>query len=265
MYPILFKFGWFTIYTYGLLVTIGFFAGLLWVKAHSSYMLKPEQLNNLALSCLIAGLAGGRALYVVFNLDYFASHPAGIFKIWEGGFVFYGGLALSSIISFILLKRWKLNVLRFFDVFSPALALTHSIGRLGCLASGCCYGKPTTLPWAITFTRAQSLGPLGIPLHPTQIYESLGNFLIFGYLAWLHPSPSLLPSGERAGVRGTVTALYLMLSGLLRFIVEFYRGDEDRGPVFHDLTTLQLAALAMSLGGIILFYRSHKNGKNLYL
>jgi phosphatidylglycerol:prolipoprotein diacylglycerol transferase len=169
--------------------------------------------------------------------------------------VYYGGLILALAASAWYLHRTKLPSWKVADITAPGIALGQAIGRIGCLSAGCCYGKPTNLPWGITFTNeysAENVGvPLNVSLHPTQIYESLATFLLFLYLTWRL---------WRTHFVGQIILEYLMLYAALRFVIEFFRGDEDRGFVLHGLlsTSQLISILTIVAAAAVFFYRRRR-------
>ncbi len=236
MHPILLQLGPITLRTYGALVVVAFLSALHLVRAGGRLRAIQEAfLLDLVALLIITGLIGARLFYVLLNLPAYVAHPLDIFKIWEGGLVFYGGFLLAAIAGIAFCSRRKIRVGKVADCLAPALALGQAIGRLGCFFAGCCYGKPTALPCAARFKDPASLAPLGIDLHPTQIYESLGDLLIATIL-WIQLA-------RRPDSRGGIFWLYLLLYGALRFSIEFLRGD-DRGPTVGGLYPSQLIALA---------------------
>ena len=223
MFPILFRIGPFTLHTYGLLVAAGILAGMAVIQrqaARDGLTGEPvrESLSRLALFLVLGGLVGARAFYAFTHRSEFESWMD-IFKVWEGGLVFYGGV-LGALAGFFFWNRskpfaadWK-TVL---DWIAPALAFGHALGRLGCFSAGCCYGGPTDAPWGVVFSHPESLAPLGIPLHPTQIYEAL--FVTALGICLLQRRPKL---------PGAVFAEYLILYSAGRFALEFFRADDPR-------------------------------------
>ncbi|MCB4791099.1 MAG: prolipoprotein diacylglyceryl transferase [Elusimicrobia bacterium] len=254
MFPILLKIGPITIRTYGLLVAIGFFAALQYILIKAKTIgLHEDEILDIVLYTIVAGLIGGRLLYVMLNWSYYANNFLQIFQLWEGGLVFYGGFFLSIIVILAYAGYHKdFNLWGFSDIAAPAIAIGHFFGRLGCFFAGCCYGLPTDLPWACTFTNLNALAPLNIALHPTQVYEALGNLLIFLTLNWLLRFKHL---------SGQIFAVYLFLYGILRFHVEFLRGD-DRGGFLFNLSPSQLISILMVLTGVYITVLRRKYGKN---
>jgi phosphatidylglycerol:prolipoprotein diacylglycerol transferase len=248
MFPTIIKLGPIAIRTYGLLVAVGLFAGLQYIlKRRQKDGITEEQIFDLILYVIVAGLVGARITYVLFNWSFYAQHLGEIFKVWEGGLVYYGGLISGAlmVLGYVRLhpgiKLWPLA-----DVIAPALALGHFFGRLGCFFAGCCYGLPCNLPWAVRFTNNDSFAPLNISLHPTQLYEAIGNISIFIILDRLY--------GKRH-VDGTVFTVYLFLYGLMRFMIEFLRGDE-RGAFFFHFSPSQVFSLCLiAVSVIILWFR----------
>ncbi len=231
MHPILFRIGPLTIHTYGVLVATGFFLGLgLAMKTAGREGIGKEQILDLGFFILIAALVGSRLLFVITEWRYYLKNPIGILKLWEGGLVFYGGLLLAIPVAIFYIRRHSLPLWKTADIFAPAIAIGHSIGRLGCFAAGCCYGKPTDLPWAVTFSNPECLTPKGVPLHPTQLYESIGEFAIFIVLMITRRAKSF---------DGQLFWLYVMLYAPLRFLVEFFRGDDIRGFIYGRISVSQ--------------------------
>lgn len=264
MHPILFKiplFGLFgheylPIYSYGVMVALGFLAGSWYVSRQAKAQGEdPAKALDLVFYILIAAILGSRILHVlVAERERFFENPLYLFRIWEGGLVFYGGLIASLLVSVWFFRKHKLPALKFCDFFAPAIALGHAIGRQGCFLAGCCHGHPLLAQawYTITFPyNPDSLAPSGVPLYPTQLIESAAEFLIFLGLHWVL---------KRKKFDGQVIALYLMLYALARFFIEFWRGDIDRGFVFGGgLSTSQLIALIMfAIGaGFYLYRRKH--------
>lgn len=244
MFPTLFKLGSITIHTYGLMLAIGFFVALQYILVKSEQRNFPQsRIFDLVLYTSIAGLIGARLTYIATNWGFYSGRVLDVFKIWEGGMVFYGGFIAGIITAALYLKAhrelpfWKVS-----DVLAPAIALGHFFGRIGCLSAGCCYGKPCDLPWAVTFTASESLGPLNIALHPTQAYEAFGNLSIFFILVALD---------MRNRISGKIFGMYLVFYAILRFIVEFLRGD-DRGAYLLGFSQSQIFSLIIFVVGIII-------------
>jgi phosphatidylglycerol:prolipoprotein diacylglycerol transferase len=252
MFPKLYDFGPLTIHTYGLLLALAFIAGI-WLASRNAAKsgLNPDSIWNLGLIVIFSALVGAKLLLFVSDYSYYTENPREIFSLatLRSSGVYYGGLLLALAASAWYMHKAKLPSWRVADITAPGIALGQAIGRLGCLSAGCCYGKPTHVPWAIVFTNpyaAENVGvPLNIPLHPTQIYESVGALLLFIYLMW------------RLGQKhftGQIILEYLMLYSALRFVIEFFRGDDDRGFVLHGmLSTSQFIGIIAILGSAIAF------------
>ncbi|MBU2549385.1 MAG: prolipoprotein diacylglyceryl transferase [Proteobacteria bacterium] len=244
MFPVFFRLGPLTIHTYGLLVAAGFVLGVAWsVREARRAGIDRDPILDLAFYLVIAALIGSRLMFVILRWDYFQDHPLDAFKPWTGGLVFYGGL-LAAILAFIVIVPGrKMPFWLTADAFAPGLALGQALGRLGCLAAGCCYGRPSDLPWALTFTDPECLAPLGLPLHPTQLYTALALLAVFGLLILVR---------RHRRFPGQVFWMYALLHGLVRFHVEFLRGDfRGHGPI-PGLTSTQVVALALVLAAIVM-------------
>ena len=234
--------GPFTLHTYGFLLAVAFLLGL-WVASRQAKRagLDAGKITDMAVWVLIAGLVGAKLLLVGVEWRYFARNPRDAFSIFQSGGVFYGGLGAGVLVAWLLARRNRLPAWRTADVLAPGVAIGQAVGRLGCFAAGCCWGKATSVPWAVTFTdvyAARAVGtPIDTPVHPSQLYESAAVFLIFLFLLWLAP---------RKRFHGQVTLAYVALYSAARFVLEFWRGDAERGTWFgNQVSTSQLIALAL--------------------
>jgi phosphatidylglycerol:prolipoprotein diacylglycerol transferase len=184
VYPELFKLGPVTVYTYGVLLAAAYLLGLrLAMSRAKSRGLDPNRALDLGIAIIISALVGAKLLLLLVDFDRFRQNPGELFSIVRSGGVFYGGLIAAVAVAFWYMWRHKMPLWTTCDVFAPGIALGHAVGRLGCLMAGCCYGRPDrTCPWAITFTNPEAAAnvgtPLGVALHPTQLYESAAEGLI---------------------------------------------------------------------------------------
>ncbi|MEA3306120.1 MAG: prolipoprotein diacylglyceryl transferase, partial [Candidatus Omnitrophota bacterium] len=182
MHPILFEFGKLRIYSYGVMVALGFLIALYFAAREAKRAgIAPEKMFDIGLQAILFGIISARALHVFVNLSYYAASPLDIIMINKGGLAFHGGLFGGILAVWYYIKRNKMNLWKTADVIIPYVALGQSIGRIGCLLNGCCYGTPTQLPIGISFP-----GRL-LPLHPTQVYSSVFLFLMFIVLKRLYP------------------------------------------------------------------------------
>lgn len=244
MFPVLFNVGWFTLHTYGLLVALGFLVGIYTARHFArQFGLDPEQIFNLAVYLALAAIVGAKLFLVIQDWRYYLHDPMSLISagFLQSAGIFYGGLVGALAVLTLYVHRQRLRWLAVGDAVVPGVAIGHSIGRLGCFAAGCCWGKPTHLPWGITFTSAYSHAtvgvPLGIPLQPTQLYGTLAEGIIFLVLWRL--------SKRRAFV-GQLTAVYLVCYGVARFLMDFARAYESEAMLFHGLMTdAQLTSLFM--------------------
>jgi phosphatidylglycerol---prolipoprotein diacylglyceryl transferase len=237
MYPVLFKLGKLTLYTYGSFIAIGFLTGIVLAKMEAGRLGEdPEKIVDLCFYVLIAAIVGSRLFYAVTNIRMFLSDPLEIFRIWNGGLVFYGGFIAALLTALAYLKFQKMSVWKSTDILAPSLAAGQFLGRLGCFFAGCCYGKQCNLPWAVTFSRTDSLAPLGVSLHPTQLYHALGNLFIFGFL-WHRR--------VRKKFDGQLFWTYVLLYGISRAFLEIFRGDFRGAPI------VGLFSISQVIGGIM--------------
>ncbi len=250
MHPILIQIGSFTLYTYGLFVAIGFMTAV-WVSQTLAkpYGIKPHIIADIFFIILISGILGARSLCVLINFDAYKTNFVKVFKVWEGGFVFFGGFILATIVLSAYLKQKKYKIWQIADIIAPGIALGHAFGRLGCLFAGCCYGKECELPFAISFSHPQSLAPLNVLLHPTQLYAVISNIVLFIILLWIQ---------KKKRFDGMVFLIYLMLYALFRSIIEFYRGD-FRGDFFFDFLSMsQGIGISVSVIAFIFLLRLYR-------
>ena len=249
MYPILFEYGNLIIYAYGIFVALGFFLAF-WVGGRMATRLgqDPRRFRDLGLVVLIASLVGARLFYVLLNWEIFAAEPLAVFHIWSGGMVYHGGLVFGAVAGWLFLRGTAPanSALPLADAAAPAIALGHAVGRLACLFAGCCYGKATELFCAVTFTDPRSLARLDTPLHPTQLYEVFANLLIFGLL--------IRHLGRAGRHPGSAFGLYLILYGVARFVIEFFRGDTGGGGFIGPLSIAQWTSIALLAVGGWLFW-----------
>jgi len=242
--PVLVEIGPITIYTYGVATALAFLISLLIIRHESKRKgFNPDLAYDLVLFAMIGGIVGARMVYVLSHWQEFASNPAQIFAIWQGGLIFYGGLIGGAVAVLALVKARKLPAGKVADIIAPCLAIGSAIGRLGCFSNGCCYGQTTTLPWGITFTNPlSSAKPLGVPLHPTQLYEFSYNIVILGILWWARP---------KIKSDGLLFWMYVTLYGLFRFIVEFFRAN----PVFYfGMSASQLFSVVLLATGLTVIF-----------
>lgn len=247
MHPILLQIGSLTLYSYGLFVGLGFLSAVTFAgKRAAARGVEKEMMTDLFFLILVSSIIGARLFYVLIEYRTFLADPIAIFKIWTGGLVFYGGFITALISALVYVKKKGLPLWPTADILAPAIALGHAVGRIGCFFAGCCYGRQCDLPWAVTFSDPHSLAPLGIHLHPTQLYSVLSNLLILVTLLWVEKRRCF----DAIRFDGMIFWLYITLYGLFRSFVEIFRGD-PRGSFWAEaLSVSQGIGLTMSLVGI---------------
>ncbi len=243
MFPDLFSIGPFILHTYGLFVAFGFFAGLMVaVKIGKSEGMGPQQVLDMGFVIILAAIIGSRLMYVLMNISYYFDRPVDIFKVWQGGLVFSGGILCVVLAVTWYSRRHRLSILKVADLWAPAAAIGQGIGRIGCFMAGCCYGKPTDLKWGVVFTHPHCLAPPNISLHPTQVYSSLSGFAIFVILMLLR---------HKKKFEGQVFLWFLILHSTSRLAVERFRGD-SRGMIpGTEMTTTQFATTLILIASVI--------------
>jgi phosphatidylglycerol:prolipoprotein diacylglycerol transferase len=249
VFPKLLHFGSFYLPTYGVLVALGFLAGL-WVAVRLAKRIgiEGELVTNLAVYCALAGLIGAKILMIIFDWGDPGKPPIFSLATLQAAGVWQGGLVLAVIVAILYIRAQKMPLLPTFDAFAPGVAIGHAIGRIGCFAAGCCWGNRCELPWAVTFHNPEAAEltgvPLGIPLHPSQIYEMLTEVGLFTFLYWRFGKPH---------TAGKIMGLYLVLSSAGRFLIEFTRFHEQG--LHGGLSLTQWIAIGLALGGVALLVR----------
>jgi phosphatidylglycerol:prolipoprotein diacylglycerol transferase len=265
MYPRLLTTPHFVLHTFGVFLAAAYLAALLWMlRGARREGLDTERTSGLGLWLIIGAILGAKALMVVRSLPEYLAHPSDLWSLatiqsagdFYGGFI---GAIVAALVFFVRhpeIPRWRMA-----DICGPAIALGQSIGRIGCFMAGDDYGRPTNLPWAVVFhdPEVTEIGgaPLGVPLHPVQIYESLTCLALFFFLIWLV---------RRKRFDGEIILAYSILYAIARFLLEYLRGDADRGFVMGGLfSTSQFIAILVLLVSLPLFLIKFKGSKTLNL
>jgi phosphatidylglycerol---prolipoprotein diacylglyceryl transferase len=249
MHPILIKIGSFQLPTYGLLLALALLTAIVTAdRLGRREGFEGSRMLDFSTWIIVVGLVGAKVLMIVSD-PYYRQNPGEIFS-WstlEAGGVFYGGFIASALFAVWYVHTYRLPALKMFDIYAPAVALAQSVGRLGCFSAGCDYGTRTKSFLGVVFTSSYSHEVTGVPLntriHPTQLYESAATLVIGAFLLWRY---------GRKKRDGEIFLLYLVLYAVARFFLEFLRGDEDRGFVFHHFFStsqfIAILALLFSIG-----------------
>jgi phosphatidylglycerol:prolipoprotein diacylglycerol transferase len=252
MYPELFHIGSFPINTYGVFLALAFLCAILiTVKLGERDGLPREKIYDLSLWMLLASLIGSKLL-MLFTEPEFRANPWELISLdfLRSGGVFYGGLLGAVLAGYFLMKRYRLPWWKTADACAPGIAIGNFFGRQGCFAAGCCWGKPTSLPWGVRFSAAghEITGvPIDVHLHPTQLYESFAMLIVFVFLLWLH---------RRKRFSGQIILLYALLYSIIRFLIEFWR-DDPRGDIMGlttltGLSTSQIISLIVGIAALVI-------------
>jgi phosphatidylglycerol:prolipoprotein diacylglycerol transferase len=255
MYPILFQIGDFKIHTYGVFIALGFLTGIILALREARRVgEEPENILDLAFYSIIAAIVGSRLLYIVINYRYYIENPLEMIKIWNGGLVYYGGFLFALIVGIWYIRKNRLPLWKTVDIMAPSIAIGEAIGRLGCFSAGCCYGKETTLPWAVTFSDPECLARIGIPIHPTQLYSSVNALFIFLILTVVKRFKKF---------DGLLIWLYVLLYSITRSIIEIFRGD-DRGFIFGGtLSVSQFIGIILVITSVFMLIYLWRRNKSL--
>lgn len=246
MHPILVQLGNIPIHTYGFLIAVGFIIGVQVMQRLAARVgLDPEKMQDLIFGGLLIGFLGARIVFILTRFSYFMENPIDMFKVWEGGLVFYGGPLFTTPFIVWFTRKHKFPIWKTLDVIGPGITIAHAFGRLGCLAAGCCYGKPTGGEWGIKLN-SELVDPAsrGILLHPTQLYEFTALLVLFFVL---------LAVFRRRRFDGQVALIYFMAYPVVRSIIEIYRGDTIRGFVIDGIiSTSQFISILVFIAAFIM-------------
>jgi phosphatidylglycerol:prolipoprotein diacylglycerol transferase len=257
VHPVLINLGFYQVPTYGVLLYSGILLAIFLASRRARLVGLPgSRIMDLGAWVVLWGLLGGKILLAITDPSYLTS-LSGLWGLLRAGGVFYGGLIAALAAAVVLLHRYQLPFLAVADVLAPSVALGHFFGRLGCFSAGCCYGRTCSASLGVVFTNplAHEISgtPLGVPIYPTQLYEAAFNLTNYVFLAWLF---------RRRLAAGSVLGAYLVGYGVARFIIEFFRGDADRGFVFGGLlsTSQAIAAVMVPVGIGILIWAHKRQG-----
>lgn len=252
MYPILFKIGPLTIYTYGVMVFLGVvIAYWLAVKEALRRGINKDIFSNIFFWSVVCGFLTARILYAIVEWRYFLNYPVEVL-FGRSGFVFFGGIIGGTAAFSLLVKRYKISFLTIADIFALYLPLAHGIGRLGCFFYGCCYGKVTSSWIGLHFPQGSPAGIVGAKVIPTQIISAFFLAVIFFILFFMN---------KKKSYGGRIAVCYLLLYGIFRFIIEFFRGD-PRGFI-GALSISQWIAIFGVLTGVYLWIRLRRSKKKV--
>jgi phosphatidylglycerol:prolipoprotein diacylglycerol transferase len=248
MRPVLFELGPITVYSYGVLLAASYLLALYYaVRRARQAGLDASRVLDFGIYIIISALVGAKLLLLIVDFEHFWRQPAELWTLLRSGGVFYGGLVLAFLVGLWYVRTYRLPVWPVADAVAPSIALGHVVGRLGCLLAGCCYGRPTTAAWGITFTdpfAAANVGtPLHVELHPTQLYDAGAELLIL----------VLILATERFWRRraGWTFWVYILLYGISRFVIEFYRGD-PRGATMGFSTSQWISMALVPIAAIMI-------------
>ena len=236
------------------MMALGFFAGLLnWARLGRREGRDLAFCSDLLFWIMVSGIVGARVAYVISDWAHFRSHPLEIIRVDSGGLIFYGGFFGALLAVGLFARRHHIPARALIDFVATSVPLAHAFGRMGCFLNGCCHGLPTRLPWGITYpahslawTRqvAEALiephAPRCLDVHPTQLYEALALVVLFAFLHWAYP---------RRRKDGAITGLYLLGYAVIRFLVEFLRGDERQQCL--GVTVAQAISIAVFVSGLV--------------
>ncbi|MFW6131440.1 MAG: prolipoprotein diacylglyceryl transferase [Candidatus Aminicenantaceae bacterium] len=230
MHPILIKIGSVTIHSYGFMMAIGVIAAFLFVYYQGKKQgLPASKIIDMGFFVVLISLIGAKLILFIGDISLYINNPKELLSLLRSGGVFQGGLAFGFVFALWYMWKHKLPIWKVADIVAPGIALGHGFGRIGCFLAGCCFGRESSMPWGVTFSSQYASNitgvPLGVKIHPTQLYESVLNFLNFFVLFYLL---------KKKKFDGQVFAFYIINYSILRFFVEFYRWHPDKYFLFPD-------------------------------
>ncbi|HOJ20521.1 MAG TPA: prolipoprotein diacylglyceryl transferase [Armatimonadota bacterium] len=235
---------------YGFMLMTGFAAGLLYLKrASRGTALPPEGVVDLILGLLLVAIISSRFLFVLLQWESYSDDWREWFRVWEGGLSFHGGLGGGILFVVWYARRYGLRFWWLADLIAPGLALGYAFARVGCFLNGCCYGRPTSLPWAVQFHDPPLSTHLTPPSHPVQLYAVIANLALFGILAHVW---------RRKRYDGQIAGLYLILYSVYRFVAEGFRKGVTGNLFALGMTEAQWASLAIAAAGVALMVTMRK-------
>lgn len=257
MRPILFTLGAFKISSFFFFIMVSVIACALYCRyLCQREKLKPEVAIDFGIIGMLSGVLGARIFHILVEAPgYYWQSPIRVFHFWRGGFVSWGAFIAVPLALILYLKIRKLPFWPYFDMAAAAMPIIKIFVRLACLATGCCYGKPTELWWGIRFNDPNSTAYYfypGIPLHPTQILSLLHAIILFFVINWIY---------KHRRFEGETASLMILLWVVPRFFIEFLRGDIDRGLYFNALSTGQIMAIILSVLSLLLYRVMKKRSK----
>jgi phosphatidylglycerol:prolipoprotein diacylglycerol transferase len=240
-HPVILELGFFKIYSWGLMVAIAFFIGIvIAAKEAERKNIKKSKIYDIATYIIIGAIIGSRAGHIIFNPEAIQTF-LDFFKIWQGGMSFHGGFIGALLFSVFYIKKNKMNFWKITDVIAPSIPLAQAIGRIGCFLRGCCYGIPTTLPWGIEY--------LNEVRHPTQIYSSIALLGIFFFLS---------KQKNKKRFDGSLFLTYIAIYSVFRFFIEFIRAEPK---IILILTAAQITSIILLFFSVIMFFKLRKGDK----
>ena len=249
MHPILFSIGDIHIHSYGVMLAIGFMVGIsLAVREARRLGVDPEKILNLTFYILFSSIAGSRIFHCIVYYEQFLQDPIRIFKLWEGGLVFYGGFLAALVVAIVYCAVNRISFWLVSDIMIPSVSFGLMFGRIGCFLAGCCFGKAcdSGFPLAITFTNPLGLGVKNVPVYPTQVISAVNALLIF-FLLW--------GLRKKKTFDGMLLGVFLFIYSITRSLIELFRAD-PRGFVEFagmHISESQLVSIAMMLWALFIF------------
>jgi phosphatidylglycerol:prolipoprotein diacylglycerol transferase len=261
MHPVLFRFGWFSVYSFGFMLAVSFLLGIyLSTRRAQRFGIDPQHILDLSVYLIISGVVGSRLLYVAFHLGEYRN-PVDVFALWQGGATLYGGFLLAVLAGYVFSKKRNIGFLLLGDIVSPAVVLGVALTRLGCFLSGCCYGRETGHGWGVVFPPDSPAGAYArqlaagkavetVALHPTQLYDSFLGLITFVLLLALQ---------GKMVKRGAAFGLMMLCHGASRFVVDLFRYYEPNMRLDHAFNLNQIVSVALVAIGVFLLLRKTRD------
>jgi phosphatidylglycerol:prolipoprotein diacylglycerol transferase len=252
MPPFLFNINFFPLFIFGFFIAVSFVVAIIMVKDESRRTgCNPDRMQDLCFWLLVAAIIGSRLLYVVANPSEFAEDPLEVFRIWNGGIAYYGGIVAAVIISIVFINKTSMPLGRTFDTLTPAIAIGHFFGWLGCFFSGCCWGSTSDLPWLVKIAYQDAIAAPTASTHPTSLYLATSHLAIFCVLLFFK---------QRRRFSGQMFWSYALLYGISRFLIETLLGNNGE-PVPGNLFVHPVTSLSVAITALVMLIYLNRNAK----
>ncbi len=246
MHPVLIEIGRLHLYSYGFMLALSFWIGILLAARRARRRgVEPDRIYDVSIILILAAVVGSRVLYILTHRGDYHS-LLDVIALWQGGATFYGGFALALAGAMVYLRRARLSFFLLADICAPSIALGVFFTRIGCFLSGCCFGAPTASPLGVVFPPGCPAGfhAPGVALHPTQLYAAAFGLVL---------AAALLVFERRSAFTGFTFALLCVLYGAGRFTIDLFRYYEPSSRIAGGIAVSSMASIGLVAAGALMF------------